>query len=215
MMIEKERIQSMLDRFMEGETTEQEEKDLKDFFCHTDIIPEQWEEYSILFRGLNNYKAQSKKKPIAWKAWASVAASVVILFGVGLTISNHEDATRMDSPQMAYTPSTIHKEVKTTEANTQTATGETSTPNKAEEHATSQATSPELYAAQEAHDMQAQEDAKVQAEAESMPEFIQYAMDDDFGENEFINNDLASVKSEINNVRSAMTAMNAELLYQE
>ena len=42
-------IKKLLLRFTEGQTTEAEEEVLKDYFSHSEHIPEEWEAYKELF----------------------------------------------------------------------------------------------------------------------------------------------------------------------
>ena len=55
-MEEKLYIQSLLDKFLEGNTTETEERLLSDYFSSDNDIPTEWQEYVIFFRGFKNYK---------------------------------------------------------------------------------------------------------------------------------------------------------------
>lgn len=43
-------IAELLDRFIQGQTSEAEERQLTDYFCHTDDIPAEWNIYQELFR---------------------------------------------------------------------------------------------------------------------------------------------------------------------
>lgn len=45
----KEYIDALLARFVEGQTTEDEERTLKEFFSHAEEIPAEWEPYKVLF----------------------------------------------------------------------------------------------------------------------------------------------------------------------
>jgi hypothetical protein len=50
MMTDKQ-INDLLDRFMAGETSEQEERLLTDYFCEQTDIPEEWAAHAVMFRG--------------------------------------------------------------------------------------------------------------------------------------------------------------------
>ena len=39
------KVAELLDRFLQGQTTEAEEQQLTDYFCHADEIPEEWSLY--------------------------------------------------------------------------------------------------------------------------------------------------------------------------
>ena len=58
MMTDKQ-INDLLDRFMAGETSEQEERLLTDYFCTRTDIPEEWAAYAVMFRGF--------RQPVAHK----------------------------------------------------------------------------------------------------------------------------------------------------
>jgi len=48
-MTQKEYIEELLTRYMEGLTTEQEEEVLADYFTSAEDIPQEWEEYRLMF----------------------------------------------------------------------------------------------------------------------------------------------------------------------
>ena len=49
MKYEKEYIEGLLEKFLEGQTTEEEEQMLQDYFCTTEDIPASWQMYKDLF----------------------------------------------------------------------------------------------------------------------------------------------------------------------
>lgn len=44
------KVVGLLDRFLQGQTSEAEEQLLTDYFCHADHIPEEWSHYKELFQ---------------------------------------------------------------------------------------------------------------------------------------------------------------------
>ena len=81
MMTDKQ-INDLLDRFMAGETSEQEERLLTDYFCTRTDIPEAWAAYAVMFRGFRQPTAH--EVPInhsqrRW--WMAAAAAILVLLG--------------------------------------------------------------------------------------------------------------------------------------
>ena len=73
----KEYIAKLLDKYMDGTSTLEEEDILADYFHHGNV-PEEWEDYRQLFSEIEAMKPQPKVKK-RWIGW-SVAASVAVLF---------------------------------------------------------------------------------------------------------------------------------------
>lgn len=97
MMKEKD-IHTLVARFLDGETTLEEERRLYAFF-QGENVPEDLKEYQEMFRGyaslsptLKSEKSSAKRIPLWWRA-ASVAACflVVSLIGYTLYIYNHQE----------------------------------------------------------------------------------------------------------------------------
>lgn len=81
MMTDKQ-INDLLDRFMAGETSEQEERLLTDYFCTRTDIPEAWAAYAVMFRGFRQLAAH--EVPIRHyhhRWWLSAAAAILVLLG--------------------------------------------------------------------------------------------------------------------------------------
>lgn len=85
-------IKELLLRFTEGQTTEAEEEVLKDYFTHSEHIPEEWEAYKDLFSSFDTdaydftqeevdamFVAEPAKKRAIWP-WLSIASIAVCLF---------------------------------------------------------------------------------------------------------------------------------------
>ena len=83
------KIEALLEKYFEGETSISEETELKSYFSSTDV-PEHLEHHQPLFGYFAVAKEQkfdntvvliSKKRKVAW---LSLAASVVVLLGIGI-----------------------------------------------------------------------------------------------------------------------------------
>ena len=84
-------IKKLLLRFTEGQTTEAEEEVLKDYFTHSEHIPEEWEAYKELFSSFDTdaydftleevdamFVAEPTKKRVIWP-WISIAGIAACL----------------------------------------------------------------------------------------------------------------------------------------
>jgi len=90
----KKHIQDLLDKYFEGETSLREEKELKNFFRKTALLPEEWQSYKQMFgffesEGLKTMPIKDnvqRKKNILWLivTGVSIAASVLILLTIFL-----------------------------------------------------------------------------------------------------------------------------------
>ena len=82
-MTNKEYIQKLLDSYLVAETTKEEEKLLSDYFCSHQDIPTEWQNFSIMFRGLRQAKTRTivfhKRTFLKWSAIAAVAACILLL----------------------------------------------------------------------------------------------------------------------------------------
>lgn len=80
----KEYIQSLLDKFMDGTTTLEEEDILRDYLLG-DNVPEAWHDYRLLFQELEAMKPQTKTRH-HWLRWSAAAAAVaaVVVFAAAL-----------------------------------------------------------------------------------------------------------------------------------
>ncbi|MBR6180148.1 MAG: hypothetical protein IKQ77_02945 [Prevotella sp.] len=112
MMMKKEYIQKLLDRYMSAETTEEEEQLLSDYFSSHRDIPAEWRNFSILFRGIKKCEtltAASHKRTTL--KWCAAAAVIAFIFGIGL-LWMHQEETSKPSEVIAQTkeiPTTIDK----------------------------------------------------------------------------------------------------------
>lgn len=90
-------IKELLLRFTEGQTTEAEEEVLKDYFSHSEHIPEEWEAYKELFSSFDTdaydftqeevdamfMTEPAKKRAIwPWLSIAGIAACLLLVFAL-------------------------------------------------------------------------------------------------------------------------------------
>lgn len=120
-----DRIEILLEKYFEAETSIAEEKELKDYFASSDVAPH-LEHYKPIFGYATQAKQEqfsfapfvfqprvpamiplkTKKRNIA--VWLSVAASVIILLSIGLFTYNHynqqksEDYGTYSDPEIAF-----------------------------------------------------------------------------------------------------------------
>ena len=90
--MELNRIENILEKYFQGETTIAEEKELKDYFSSPDVA-QHLEQYQPMFGYFSQVKEQKSTQeiPLITKsrdkkrnmAWLSIAASVVVLLGIG------------------------------------------------------------------------------------------------------------------------------------
>lgn len=86
--MEFDRMEALLEKYFEGETSIAEENELKEYFSSSNVAPD-FEQYRPLFGYFTEAREQKftnnvsliSKKPKA--LWLSIAASVVVLIGVG------------------------------------------------------------------------------------------------------------------------------------
>ena len=74
----KEYIKELLDRFMDGETTVEEEDVLSMYFRQADV-PEEWRDYQAMFAEWQSQKPVQGKTSRRW-LWLIAAAAVLLLF---------------------------------------------------------------------------------------------------------------------------------------
>ena len=82
------KIEDLLEKYFQGETSIAEEKELKNYFSSPNVA-QHLEQYKPMFGYFSQVKEQKSTQTIPLKtkkrnvAWLSVAASVVVLLGVG------------------------------------------------------------------------------------------------------------------------------------
>ncbi len=112
--MELHKIEELLEKYFEGETSIAEENELKNYFSSLDVA-QHLEQYKPLFGYFTVAKQDSFKQQIAplpvrenrrKYAWMSVAASVTVLLGVGMfayfsQTSQPQDLGTYDDPEIA------------------------------------------------------------------------------------------------------------------
>jgi predicted ribosomally synthesized peptide with SipW-like signal peptide len=109
--MELDRIENLLEKYFEGETTIAEEKELQDYFSGD--VAQHLEQYKPMFGYFSiareqqfeqNIPLKTKKRKVV--AWISVAASAVVLVGVGtfayFNQTQNQDLGTYDSPEEAF-----------------------------------------------------------------------------------------------------------------
>lgn len=82
----KEYIARLLNRFMEGATTIEEERLLADYFRKTDHVPEEWSDYRRMFdwfsEGMPMKETAPRRRWWPWAAAAAVITAIIIAFSI-------------------------------------------------------------------------------------------------------------------------------------
>jgi len=105
--MELHKIKQQLDKYFEGQTSLQEERELKHYFSSPNVASE-----LLPYRNTFVYFSQEKttesgKKFVLPKAsnpqkWLSIAASVVVLLSIGFFMQQTEDLGTFDDPEIAF-----------------------------------------------------------------------------------------------------------------
>ncbi|WP_426484016.1 hypothetical protein [Flavobacterium sp. 2] len=86
--MELDRIENILEKYFQGETTIAEEKELKEYFSSPNVA-QHLEQYQPMFGYFSQVKQQKSTQEIPLQtkkrnvAWLSIAASAVVLLGIG------------------------------------------------------------------------------------------------------------------------------------
>lgn len=112
--MELHKIETLLEKYFEGETTIAQENELRDYFSAPDVA-QHLEQYRSMFGYFAKAKEQQFEQTLPLQPrkrnvvkWLSVAASVVVLLGVGtfaynnLQTSPKEDLGTYDDPEVAF-----------------------------------------------------------------------------------------------------------------
>ena len=120
-------IKELLLRFTEGQTTEAEEEVLKDYFTHSEHIPEEWETYKDLFSSFDTeaydftqeevdamFVAEPAKKRAIWP-WIAAACAIGALIMFVTPPKSTEEPTEhaLASAVVTKTPKAEEESVKT------------------------------------------------------------------------------------------------------
>ena len=116
------KAETLLKKYFEGETTINDEQELQDYFASPEVAPH-LQQYAPLFKHFAVAKGQQYKQEIPafeihkvenkYKkrnlAWFSIAASVVVLMGIGTymfydseTVTKSKDLGTYDDPELAF-----------------------------------------------------------------------------------------------------------------
>ena len=94
----KEYIRQLLDRFMNGETTVEEEDVLSKYFRQADV-PEQWRDYQMMFAEWQPQKPHQKKPSRRW-LWLTAAAAVLfVVLYVAVSQQQQESSVLAVAPE--------------------------------------------------------------------------------------------------------------------
>ena len=110
-----DRIEILIEKYFEGETSIAEEKELKAYFSSSDVA-QHLEQYKPVFGYFSQAKQEQFTASIPLKsgrkqkrlAWLSVAASVVVMLGIGFfayqntSDPNQENLGVIDDPEIAF-----------------------------------------------------------------------------------------------------------------
>ena len=113
--MESDKINALLEKYFEGETTIAEENELKKYFSSAVVAPH-LQQYQSLFGYYASEKNQSFEQKLKLQSnkrstitWISIAASVVVLLGVGIytfnNVSNdktNQELGTYDDPEEAF-----------------------------------------------------------------------------------------------------------------
>jgi len=110
--MELDKIENLLEKYFEGETTIAEENELKIYFSSSDVA-QHLEHYRGMFVYFSAAKEQKFEKELPSKittkkkvAWLSIAASIVILLGLftfyNQNLTQNQDLGTYDDPEKAF-----------------------------------------------------------------------------------------------------------------
>ncbi|WP_281232110.1 hypothetical protein [Flavobacterium gelatinilyticum] len=114
--MELDKIENILEKYFQGETTIAEENQLKEYFSSSDVA-QHLEQYKPMFGYFSQVKQQKSTHEILLRskkrnaAWLSIAASVVVLLGIGTyffvreknaaPVAAHSELGTYDNPEEA------------------------------------------------------------------------------------------------------------------
>lgn len=200
MMTDKQ-INDLLDRFMAGETSEQEERLLTDYFCTRTDIPEAWAAYAVMFRGFRQPAAH--EVPIRHyhhRWWLSAAAAILVLLGFWWYMPERE--SQPETVAKTETPIPKPTVQPVVEETTQQVPVVAEVPKPARK-----------VRAAKPHDAVEAEPAEVSVgEAEAVAEAV---TEIDDPATDLLNIDMAAVQQQGAELRTALAIMNQELFESE
>lgn len=194
-------INDLLDRFMAGETSEQEERLLTDYFCTRTDIPEAWAAYAVMFRGFRQPAAHEVPiRNYQHRWWLSAAAAILVLLGFWWYLPERESQPETVAKTETPTPKpTVQPAVEKT---TQQVAVVAEVPKPARK-----------VRAAKPHDAVEAEPAEVSVgEAEAVAEAV---TEIDDPATDLLNIDMAAVQQQGAELRTALAIMNQELFESE
>ena len=109
--MELDRIENLIEKYFEGETTIAEEKELQTYFSSEDVA-QHLDQYKAMFGYFASAKEQKFEQKIPFLAikrnlaWLSIAASIVVLLGMftfyNYNMNQNQDLGTFDDPQKAF-----------------------------------------------------------------------------------------------------------------
>ncbi|WP_291097756.1 MULTISPECIES: hypothetical protein [unclassified Flavobacterium] len=112
--MELDKIETLIEKYFRGETSIFEENELRNYFSSSNVLPH-LEQYKPIFAYFSLVKEQKfgqeiqlhpKKRNVTW---LSIAASIVVLLGIGTAIyvnyykaNQHQDLGTYDNPEIAF-----------------------------------------------------------------------------------------------------------------
>jgi hypothetical protein len=200
MMTDKQ-VNDLLDRFMAGETSEQEERLLADYFCKRTDVPDEWAAYAVMFRGFRQPAA--REGPInhsqsRW--WMAAAAAILVLLGFWWYMPERE--SQPETVAKTETPIPKPTVQPVVEKTTQQVAVVAEVPKPARK-----------VRAAKPHDAVEAEPAEVSVgEAEAVAEAV---TEIDDPATDLLNIDMAAVQQQGAELRTALAIMNQELFETE
>jgi len=113
MVMELNKIEKLLEKYFEGESTISEEMELKNYFLSNEVV-QHLKQYQSLFGYFTHEKGVKFVPKIVLKPtnqryyWISIAASVVVFLGIGTFVyfnestTNSNDLGTYDTPEEAF-----------------------------------------------------------------------------------------------------------------
>jgi hypothetical protein len=108
--MESDRIEILLEKYFQGETSIAEEQQLQSYFSSPDVA-QHLEQYAPIFCYFSEAKMQKSARQVPLQprrrnivAWLSVAASAIVLLGIGITWFTQDkpqDLGTYDNPEVA------------------------------------------------------------------------------------------------------------------
>ena len=200
MMTDKQ-INDLLDRFMAGETSEQEERLLTDYFCTRTDIPEEWAAYAVMFRGF--WQPAAHEVPIRLyqhRWWMAAAAAILLLLGFWWYMPERE--SQSETVARTETPATKPMVQPAVEETTQQVAVVAEAPKPARK----------VRAAKPHDTVEAVVEEAPVSEGEAVAEAV---TEIDDPATDLLNIDMAAVQQQGAELRTALAIMNQELFESE